>query len=66
MYLGKLCEVGPAEAVYRQLLHPYTKALLFSVPRRRERQSHPVDPRRASVARSPAERMPVPHPLPPR
>jgi oligopeptide transport system ATP-binding protein len=34
MYLGKLCEVGPGEAVYRQPLHPYTKALLDSVPGR--------------------------------
>jgi oligopeptide transport system ATP-binding protein len=32
MYLGKLCEVGPGEAVYRRPLHPYTRALLDSVP----------------------------------
>ena len=32
MYLGKLCETGPGEEVYRQPLHPYTKALLDSVP----------------------------------
>jgi peptide/nickel transport system ATP-binding protein len=32
MYLGKLCEVGPGEAVYRQPLHPYTGALLDSIP----------------------------------
>jgi oligopeptide transport system ATP-binding protein len=32
MYLGKLAEVGPGEDVYRQPLHPYTKALLDSVP----------------------------------
>ena len=32
MYLGKLCEVGPGEQVYRQPLHPYTRALLDSVP----------------------------------
>jgi oligopeptide/dipeptide ABC transporter ATP-binding protein len=32
MYLGKLCEVGPGESVYRQPLHPYTKALLESIP----------------------------------
>jgi oligopeptide transport system ATP-binding protein len=32
MYLGKLCEVGPGERVYRQPLHPYTRALLDSVP----------------------------------
>jgi peptide/nickel transport system ATP-binding protein len=32
MYLGKLCEVGPGESVYRQPMHPYTRALLDSVP----------------------------------
>jgi oligopeptide/dipeptide ABC transporter ATP-binding protein len=32
MYLGKLCEVGPGETVYREPLHPYTRALLDSVP----------------------------------
>ena len=30
--LGKLCETGPGEALYRQPLHPYTKALLDSIP----------------------------------
>lgn len=32
MYLGKLCEVGPAESIYREPLHPYTWALLQSIP----------------------------------
>jgi oligopeptide transport system ATP-binding protein len=32
MYLGKLCEVGPAESIYREPLHPYTLALLASIP----------------------------------
>ena len=32
MYLGKMCEVGPGETVYRQPLHPYTRALLDSIP----------------------------------
>jgi oligopeptide/dipeptide ABC transporter ATP-binding protein len=32
MYLGKFCEIGPGELVYRQPLHPYTRALLDSIP----------------------------------
>jgi len=32
MYLGKFCEVGPGESVYRTPLHPYTRALLDSIP----------------------------------
>ncbi|MGZ4360549.1 MAG: ABC transporter ATP-binding protein [Gaiellaceae bacterium] len=32
MYLGKLAEVGPADALYREPLHPYTFALLASIP----------------------------------
>jgi oligopeptide transport system ATP-binding protein len=32
MYLGQLAEVGPAEELYRRPLHPYTSALLDSIP----------------------------------
>ncbi|MGH9101902.1 MAG: ABC transporter ATP-binding protein [Acidimicrobiales bacterium] len=32
MYLGKLCEVGLAESLYRHPLHPYTTALIASIP----------------------------------
>jgi len=32
MYLGKLCEIGHAESVYDQPAHPYTRALLASIP----------------------------------
>jgi peptide/nickel transport system ATP-binding protein len=32
MYLGKLCEVGPVDTVYAAPAHPYTDALLQSVP----------------------------------
>jgi oligopeptide/dipeptide ABC transporter ATP-binding protein len=32
MYLGNLVEIGDAETVYRQPAHPYTRALLSSVP----------------------------------
>ncbi|MGW0246247.1 ABC transporter ATP-binding protein [Nocardia goodfellowii] len=32
MYLGKVCEFGDAAEVYDQTAHPYTRALLDSVP----------------------------------
>lgn len=32
MYLGKLCEIGPAEAVYAAARHHYTAALVGSAP----------------------------------
>jgi len=32
MYLGKLMEVGDSEEIYQHHLHPYTEALLSSVP----------------------------------
>ncbi|ROT32559.1 ABC transporter ATP-binding protein [Micromonospora sp. HM5-17] len=32
MYLGRVVELGPGAAVYREPAHPYTRALLSSVP----------------------------------
>jgi len=32
MYLGKLVELGPSEAIFEDPLHPYTKALFGAIP----------------------------------
>ena len=32
MYLGKLCEIGPAEQVFEHPAHPYTALLLQAIP----------------------------------
>ncbi len=32
MYLGKMCEIGPPDTMYRAPAHPYTAALLAAIP----------------------------------
>jgi oligopeptide/dipeptide ABC transporter ATP-binding protein len=32
MYLGKLCEIGPVRSIFHAPMHPYTLALLNSIP----------------------------------
>jgi peptide/nickel transport system ATP-binding protein len=32
MYLGRLCETGPADAIFNNPIHPYTRMLLDTIP----------------------------------
>ncbi len=32
MYLGRIVELGPAEAIFRRAAHPYTRLLLDAIP----------------------------------
>jgi len=32
MYLGRLCEAGPADAIFNNPVHPYTRMLLDTIP----------------------------------
>ena len=70
MYLGRLCELGPAEALYREPFHPYTVALLASIPSPDPDAPRAAgargDQRRSALADRPAQRMPLPHALPAR
>ena len=44
LYLGKIMEIGPADAVFESSHHPYTRALLSAVPEMNlvKRQRPPV------------------------
>jgi peptide/nickel transport system ATP-binding protein len=33
MYLGKMVEIGPSEAVYHRPVHPYTRGLIDTIPK---------------------------------
>jgi peptide/nickel transport system ATP-binding protein len=58
MYLGRLCEVGPADEVYAHPRHPYTVELLDAVPRIEQDQR----PDAAAAAGEPAEAPSPVHP----
>ena len=68
MYLGKICEVGPPDALYKQPAHPYTAGAARRDPGARSRTCGPKSGRSARrrdpVAGRAAERLPVPHPVP--
>ncbi len=49
MYLGRIVEVGPSEAIYEDPKHPYTQALLRAIPEPDPRRSVPRDLPRGEV-----------------
>jgi peptide/nickel transport system ATP-binding protein len=55
MYLGRIVELGNTEDVLREPLHPYTKALIESIPQ--------PDPRRRFTLREPPIKGEVPTPV---
>jgi peptide/nickel transport system ATP-binding protein len=44
MYLGKVVEIGPVDAIYERPRHPYTEALLASRPSMNPKQRRTVPP----------------------
>jgi oligopeptide/dipeptide ABC transporter ATP-binding protein len=49
MYLGRIVEIGPSEAIYRDPKHPYTKALLRAIPEPDPNRDAPRDLPRGEV-----------------
>jgi peptide/nickel transport system ATP-binding protein len=43
LYLGRIVEIGPSEAIYAEPKHPYTKALLRAIPDPDPRRAVPRD-----------------------
>ena len=70
MYLGKVVELGTGDDIYRRAAHPYTDALIKTIPvpdaGRRARQDRGRHPGRAAQPDRPPVRVPVQDPLPAR
>jgi oligopeptide/dipeptide ABC transporter ATP-binding protein len=49
LYLGRIVEIGPSEAIYEDPKHPYTQALLRAIPEPDPRRSVPRDVPRGEV-----------------
>jgi oligopeptide/dipeptide ABC transporter ATP-binding protein len=49
MYLGRIVEIGPAEAIYADPKHPYTRALLRAIPEPDPERAVPRDLPRGEV-----------------
>ena len=59
MYLGKLCESAPPDVLYQRPAHPYTEALIASIPEPGSDTRCPQDPRSAFQRRPPVTYQPA-------
>ena len=65
LYLGRIVEIGPSEAIYADPKHPYTKALLRAIPEpTRAAACRATPPRRGARRGAAAARLLVPPALP--
>ena len=66
MYLGRVMEEGPVDDIFHAPKHPYTRALLRSIPSlvRPDARRPAGDQRRPAASLQPAARLPVPSALP--
>ena len=68
MYLGKLVEVGPATDIYTKAAHPYTRALIDTIPEPDPALARavawPAHQGRAALGHAAPVGVPVPDPLP--
>lgn len=56
MYLGTICEIGPAEEVYNHPMHPYTEYLISSVPKMKIPELEDITSEKSTPASDPSEK----------
>ena len=64
MYLGKIAEIGSGQDLFRKPRHPYTKALLASLPRPNQERARQVLGGEIPSPAEPPGGVPLPHALP--
>ena len=63
MYAGQIVELGPRDAMFKNPSHPYTRALLDSIPHLSQARALTGIPGRTPAPGARPERLPLPRPL---